>query len=468
MNTITNLLIKCSGADKEILHQCTIKEKNKFIGIGSTLLLTAILASLSGGYAIYSTFESIPISILIGIFWGVVIFSLDRYIVTSIDKKGEWWNQLLTALPRLLMAFVLAITISKPLELRLFQDAVNKSMGEISDASISGCETDWNTERDKLAKRKSELENERKLKTEEIYNKDGIYNDFVKEQESLNSINKLSQNKISQNNPIISRGTSYSTVGYRVDGTPIKRIKRTVSANNALKSNKSLNGEIFKNKGEIQKFEIQKDERKQTLKEQVITTENQYTKQIAGVQQQIDDHNIKRTSFLADCTSRSKNAKDLPAQLQALSKLTKENDSIAWASLLITLLFVILETAPVVVKLLSSKGTYEEILEANEYAISMEQKIKISNLNDEINTVLKISTEKNRNKLDAELKGNAELLNEIALAQADIAKVAISKWKQDEIDKLQNGHNNHINNGNSNHSSNPTSVSNQTSNNTIN
>jgi hypothetical protein len=94
---------------------------------------------------------------------------------------------------------------------------------------------------------------------------------------------------------------------------------------------------------------------------------------------------------------------------------------------------------------LSSKGTYEEILEAKEYAISMEQKIKISNLNDEINTVLKISTEKNKNKLDAELKGNSELLNEIALAQAEIAKVAIAKWKEDEIAKLQNGQNNHIN-----------------------
>ena len=92
--------------------------------------------------------------------------------------------------------------------------------------------------RDKLAKRKSELENERKQKTEEIYNKDGIYNDYVKKQESLNSLNKLSQSKIFQNNPIISRGTSYPTVGYRDDGTPIKKIKRTVSANNSLKNNK--------------------------------------------------------------------------------------------------------------------------------------------------------------------------------------------------------------------------------------
>jgi hypothetical protein len=133
-----------------------------------------------------------------------------------------------------------------------------------------------------------------------------------------------------------------------------------------------------------------------------------------------------------------------------LSKLTNENESIAWASLLITILFIILETAPVVVKLLSSKGTYEEILEAKEYAISMEQKIKISNLNDEINTVLKISTEKNKNKLDAELKGNSELLNEIALAQAEIAKVAIAKWKEEELQKLQNGQNNHINTLNNN------------------
>jgi hypothetical protein len=458
MINLSNFLIKCAGADKEILDQCTIKEKNKFIGIGSTLVLTAVLASISGGYAIYSTFDSVVISTIIGIFWGIVIFSLDRYIVTSIDKKGEWWNQLLTALPRLLIAFVLAITISKPLELRLFQDAVNKSMGEISDASISGCESDWNTERDKLAKRKSELENERKQKTEEIYNKDGIYNDFVKKQDDLKSINNGKQNSINQNNPIIARGTSYPIVGYREDGSPIKTIKRTADAINALKENKSLKQSITENNIKINEIETEKIERKKTLKTQVETTEAQYSKQINGVQQQIDDHNTKRSGFITDCTSRSKNAKDLPAQLQALSKLTKENESIAWASLLITLLFVILETAPVVVKLLSSKGTYEEILEAKEYAISMEQKIIISNLNDEINTVLKISTEKNKNKLDAELKGNSELLNEIALAQAEIAKLAVEKWKEDEITKLQNGQNNHINTLNNNNTTNNSNV----------
>ncbi len=445
MSKLSNFLIKCSGADKGILEECTIKEENKFIGIGSTLILTAVLASLSGAYAIYSAFESIIISIIVGVFWGVVIFSLDRYIVTSIDKRGVWWNQLLTALPRLLIAFVLAITISKPLELRLFRDAVNKSMGEISDASISGCESDWNIERDKLANSKSQFENERKIKTEEIYNKDGIYNDLVNKQAQLKSTIRFKQSEIDKNNKIVSKGTSYPIV-IREDGVAVTKLKRTKSAINALRANKSLAADIIKNTSDSNVIENEKITRKQTLRSQVETTEKQYEKQITIVQQQITDHGGKRYGFLADCTSRAKNAKDLPAQLQALSKLTNENDSIAWASLLITLLFVILETAPVVVKLLSSKGTYEEILEAREYTISMEQKIKISNLNDEINTILKISSEKNKNKLDAELKGNAELLNEIALAQAEIAKVAISKWKEDEIQKLNTSQNSqHIN-----------------------
>jgi hypothetical protein len=444
MNKLTNLLIISSGADKEILDECTIKEKNKFIGIGSTLILTAILASLSGGYAVYSTFQSILISIIIGIFWGIVIFSLDRYIVTSIDKNGVWWKQLLSALPRLLMAFVLAITISKPLELRLFQDAINKSMGEISDESISGCERDWNTTLDNYAKTKSELENKRKQKTEEIYNKDGIYNNFVKDQNILSNENSKINSKIVQNNTTISKGITYKKINDEYGNFIYRKMIYNKPALNAISNNKILRNSITKNNTKINTMEIQKEDRKKTLKAQVETTEIQYTKQIAGVQQQIDDHNLRRTKFLADCTSRAQNAKDLPAQLQALSKLTNENESIAWASILITILFVILETAPMVVKLLSSKGTYEEILEANEYVISMEQKIRISNLNDEINTVLKISSEKNKNKLDAELKGNAELLNEIALAQAEIAKESIRRWKEDELSILKNGGNNVI------------------------
>jgi hypothetical protein len=133
--------------------------------------------------------------------------------------------------------------------------------------------------------------------------------------------------------------------------------------------------------------------------------------------------------------------------LEALSFLTKENSSIYLASWLITLLFVLLETAPVVVKLLSSRGPYDEVLDRLDYEKTIEQKIKISELNDTVNTEMRISTERNRIKLEAELKANEELMNEIAAAQAEIAKEAVKKWKEKELNKLANGQNDVVDSG---------------------
>jgi hypothetical protein len=71
--------------------------------------------------------------------------------------------------------------------------------------------------------------------------------------------------------------------------------------------------------------------------------------------------------------------------------------------------------------------------------------LQISNLNDNLNTILRINTEKNNLKLQAELKANEELLNSISTAQAEIAKLAVEQWKQDELEKIKNGKNNIIN-----------------------
>lgn len=436
--SFSDVLLFCSGSDKSILEECPT-EKNKYYGIGSTVMLTSLLAMLSGGYAVYFTFESFPISFILGVFWGIVIFSLDRYIVSSIKKVGSFWKELPMALPRILMAFVLAITISKPLELRLFQDAINKAMGEISDASISTCEQDWNDDRDKLAKVKSQLETERKEKTEEIYSNDGIYKSLLSDKSILKLENDKLVGIISSNNKIITRGTSFKPVFDEKGKLLFNKKIYTQPALNAFLNNKSQNIYLGKNNTEIKKLESRIDDRKKILKGQVETTEDQYTKQIAGVQLQIDDHNNKRPGFISECTLRSKNAKDIPARLQALSKITTENNTINYASWLITLLFILLETAPVIVKLLSSRGPYDEILERIEYEHFIQQKMFISNLNDTINTELKISTEKNQNKLDAEVRANEELMNEIALAQAEIAKEAVRKWKVEELRKLSDG-----------------------------
>jgi hypothetical protein len=117
------------------------------------------------------------------------------------------------------------------------------------------------------------------------------------------------------------------------------------------------------------------------------------------------------------------------------------------------LLFVTIETAPIIVKLLSKRGPYDELLERIEYEHYLEQQKIISDRNDEINNLLveiqamnklkgevRMKTEKS--KLDAELQANTALLDDIAKRQADLAKLAIDKWYNDELSNFKSNPNN--------------------------
>src|SRR5262249_28597332 len=110
----------CSGADMTILHtwDCST-DHNTYAGIAPTIVLTALLASLSGGYALWTVFQSSPAAISFGFLWGILIFNLDRYLVMSLHKRrggfGAFVRQVATASPRFLLALLIASVITVPL-----------------------------------------------------------------------------------------------------------------------------------------------------------------------------------------------------------------------------------------------------------------------------------------------------------------------------------------------------------------
>ncbi len=107
-------------------------EHNKYVGIGATIFFTALFASLSGGYAMYFVFAgtetAVPFAFLFGIIWGLAIFNMDRYIVSSISKSGTSWHQILQATPRILLAIMIGIVISRPLELKIFDKEIRQQL----------------------------------------------------------------------------------------------------------------------------------------------------------------------------------------------------------------------------------------------------------------------------------------------------------------------------------------------------
>ncbi len=102
------------------------------MGIGATIFFTALFASLSGGYAMYFVFSgtetALPFAFLFGIIWGLAIFNMDRYIVSSISKSGTTWHQILQATPRILLAIMIGIVISRPLELKIFDKEIRQQL----------------------------------------------------------------------------------------------------------------------------------------------------------------------------------------------------------------------------------------------------------------------------------------------------------------------------------------------------
>ncbi|HKJ07082.1 MAG TPA: DUF4407 domain-containing protein, partial [Flavobacteriaceae bacterium] len=118
----------CSGADTQLLSKTSKAEQIKYAGIGGTVFFTAIMATIAASYALNTVFNSIPIAIIFGIVWGLLIFNLDRFIVSTIKKSAKKWREIVQVTPRIILAIIIAVVISKPLELKLFEKEINREI----------------------------------------------------------------------------------------------------------------------------------------------------------------------------------------------------------------------------------------------------------------------------------------------------------------------------------------------------
>lgn len=121
----------CSGADLSILEECPT-EKGKYASIGAIVLMMAILAGVSGGYALFISFKSPWIAALCGLLWGTIIFNLERVIFSGMRKHATLRAGLINATPRLFIALLISLVISKPVELKVFEQEILEEIARIN------------------------------------------------------------------------------------------------------------------------------------------------------------------------------------------------------------------------------------------------------------------------------------------------------------------------------------------------
>jgi len=202
MKRITRFFWFCSGAHVGTLKKYPI-EHNKYVGIGATIFFTALFASLSGGYAMYFVFSgsafAVGFAILFGLIWGTAIFNLDRYIVSSIDKQGTTNQQILQASPRILLAIMIGIVISRPLELKIFDKEIRQ---KLKTAYLKGQHRKIDTlQKTYTQKYAMELQKNNELKKE----KDSLETDINRSRYQLNQ--EVFGDKTNQTSGIVGYGT---------------------------------------------------------------------------------------------------------------------------------------------------------------------------------------------------------------------------------------------------------------------
>lgn len=114
----------CVGIREEVLDWVP-SERARYTGLGVIVLNTGCLAAFAMLTALGKVVEA-PVAALvpIALVWGWMIFSVDRWLITS-THGVRGMNRLLIFLPRLVLAILLAFTIAEPLTLRIFQNSLD-------------------------------------------------------------------------------------------------------------------------------------------------------------------------------------------------------------------------------------------------------------------------------------------------------------------------------------------------------
>jgi len=368
----------CSGARLYILKECE-SEYNKFFGIGAIVLLTAIMAAVTGIYALFTVFPNPWIAVPFGIFWGVMVFFLDWFIVASLKKEKRFSRELVAALPRIILAILIAVVISKPLELKLFEKEILGELAMMNQEKQNEYKTLVESNFEEIQNLKKENEMYQKQIDQKAKERQELFNMIIAEAEGRSPTNKEG------------KGPVYKEKKAEFDKVD-EEYRQLFKRNNKL---------VDQNKEKINRLEKRRDE-------QIYNTNR-----IAG-----------NNGFLG--------------RLKALNSLAESNKSVHYANLFIVFLFIVVEASPMIVKLLSNRGPYDVLLEAKEKEKNSEIQTHILKHKLSLEEENALHTDSKRNFIENKRKSESEAMENAFKAKKEMDEKRLQKWKEKQNEEIEN------------------------------
>lgn len=356
---LKQFFIVCSGADTDLLDSCSKGEQTKYAGIGATVFFTAVMAFIAASYALYTVFDNLIVSIGFGLIWGLLIFNLDRFIVSTIKKRDNFKQELLQASPRILLAMIIAIVISKPLELKIFEKEINQVLLEEKNTmTLENKDQIALQYTPKISELTSQIENFKKEISQKETEVNSLYSTYIAEAEGR-------------------KGTKLLGKG------PVYKEKRD-----------KHDAELL----ELQKLKTTNKGKVSVIEKEIATLNTTYEAQLLTTQPIIDGFD------------------GLMARVNALGKLP-------WLpSFFIFILFLAIETSPILAKLLTHKSEYDFKLENHESEVKIwvQQQVHERQNNLKTNTVISDKVHADMQEATASYQYKKKKAEELIRLQADV------------------------------------------------
>ncbi len=309
----------CAAGDLKIINQPEFaQDRKKYVTIGTSVIFTALLAGCSGGYAFFTAVKAIDLSLGFAILWAATILNLDRSVLISMSPKPGKQPNSWQKLLAAVPRLLLSIAIGVVVSTPLTLKVFEKEI-------TSQIEQDFiKTEK---------VQAEKKAAEKQIVE--------AKLQESKNKIKDLEQLK----------NTRYNELNQEIQGKVGSGKEGKGSASAAIETNIKV---------------IEAD----LAQEQAIAAQEQQK-----IQPDIDRINRKydRESLVR------KDSDGLLNRLEALDKIKHHNPSANVAVQALELLLIAIEVAPMLIKLMSKDGNYEEAIKLAQENLSEKNKLQAKN-----------------------------------------------------------------------------------------
>jgi len=138
LNYLPKFFLWCAGSSIEVLNNTTQSEYIKHIGFGTLVIIPSIISFISSSYAISTLTENPKIYFTVGIIWSMIVFSFDRFIVSTFRKEDSMLKDLRSFrfISRLIIAFFIGIVVSHPLVMFIFEESISEQLNLMREEKI--------------------------------------------------------------------------------------------------------------------------------------------------------------------------------------------------------------------------------------------------------------------------------------------------------------------------------------------